>query len=99
VQTWHPRKVIIVAYTTLLAMGLLCISPPVFGIEFKLREFFQNKVDTSDEFIKSFNEKADGLVNVSSGLVSLLTRKGFSALEKRTGLSAQNQLYREGKKK
>lgn len=97
-QTWHPRKVIIVAYTTLLAMGLLCISPPVFGIEFKLREFFQNKVDTSDEFIKSFNEKADGLVNVSAGLVSLLTRKGFSALEKRTGLSAQNQLYREGKK-
>lgn len=97
-QSWHLQKVKIIACITLLAIGVSGISSPAFGVEFKLRELFQNKVKASDKFINSFTEKADTLVDVSAGLVTLITRKGFFTLERRTGLNEQNLLYRESKK-
>ena len=78
-QTGHPRKVIKLL-STLLHVVTMYI--PRFGIDLA-REFFRTS-RYNDEFIKSFNEKADGR-SMFSGLVSLLTRKGFPALEKRTG--------------
>jgi hypothetical protein len=63
----------------------------------KIRDFFQAKVKSSDQFIDNINKKADGLVNDSIGTVSFYTRQGFSTLETITGLSERNQLYRYSK--
>ena len=90
-------KITIVATILLLAWVLFCVPTPALALDFKIREFFGNKVERSDRFIDNFNEKADGIVNDSINSVSFYTRQGFSALETLTGLSEQNQLYRYSK--
>jgi hypothetical protein len=70
---------------------------PTTELNSKIRDFFQAKVKSSNQFIDNLNKTADGLVNNSIGTVSFYTRQGFSTLETLTGLSEQNQLYRYSK--
>ncbi len=74
---------------------LLSLSSPAFAFDLNIKDFFRNKVEESDKFITRINTKADQIVNISSGMVSLLTKGSFFVLEKRTGLSEQHKLYRE----
>jgi hypothetical protein len=83
----------IIATITLIGMAVFYIPSPVFALDLSIRDFFQQKVESSDRFINDINTKADGAVNKVSTAVTFYTKQGFSTVEKLTGLSTQNQLY------
>jgi hypothetical protein len=86
-------RIALIAYILALAWVLCGVSTPALAFDLKIRELFQNKVESSDRFINDINTKADGAVNKVSAAVTFYTKEGFSTVEKLTGLSTQNQLY------
>lgn len=94
-KTSYPQIVKDIATITLMAMVILCMPTSTYAFDFKVRDFFQTKVEDSDRFIRNVNKKADQFVNISSGLITVLTRGGFSLLEKQTGLSTKNKVYKD----
>ena len=59
----HFRSALIriVAKIILIGMTVLWIPSPVLAFDFSLRDFFRQKVETSDRFTNSINSKADGV--------------------------------------
>lgn len=90
-------KIVIIAHILALAWVLCGVSTPALAFDLKIRELFQNRVESSDRFINDINTKADGAVHKASESVAFYTKQGFSTIEKLTGLTTQNQLYRYSK--
>lgn len=88
----HSQIISMVTNVTIISMVLLSLSSPAFAFDLNIKDFFRNKVEESNNFIARINTKADQIVNISSGMVSLLTKGSFVVLEKRTGLSEQHKI-------
>lgn len=94
---FSPQIVKIIANITLIGLGFLLVPGSTFAFNLNARGFFTKKVDASDQFIRNLNLQADCIVDTTAGAVTFYTEHAFSAIEKLTGLSTQNQLYRYGK--
>ena len=94
---FSPQIVKIIANITLIGLGFLSVPGSTFAFNLNARGFFTKKVDASDQFIRNLNLQADCIVDTTAGAVTFYTEHAFSAIEKLTGLSTQNQLYRYGK--
>lgn len=91
---FSPQIVKIITNITLIGLGFLSVPGSTFAFNLNARGFFTKKVDASDQFIRNLNLQADCIVDTTAGAVTFYTEHAFSAIEKLTGLSTQNQLYR-----